>query len=147
MLLITFLTFFVLYDYMASGSKKKTDKIIILSVIIGGLILGGAISYAKLSSSGVIQFMNEKMNIPKEMLNCSTGQSCVVVETRCDFCCDYVAINSIYEQQYDQIFSRNCSFYNKETCDCYDLTRYPACIKGKCELVKWPDAKETSQKQ
>lgn len=134
---------------MDKQNKKTPDKTLILSIIIGALLLAGALTYANLVSTGAIQPQKaagqERVDVPESIMSCNNGQNCIVVETRCDFCCDFVAINAIFEREYDEIFNQTCAGYKGQSCECYDLTRYPVCIRGKCQLVAWPDAGQQQQ--
>ena len=130
---------------MEEQSKSGSNKFLILSLIIGLLMIGGAVGYAKLSATGSTQMFSEKIDVPPQMTDCSGDQNCIIVETRCDFCCEFVAINSAFEAQFDKIFARNCSLYTGEKCSCSDLSRYPACVQGKCAMVKWPTIKQSGK--
>jgi hypothetical protein len=123
---------------MSEQSKGASNKFLIASIFLALLIIGGAVTYAKLSATGPVQFLAEKLEIPEELKSCQGGSLCIMVETRCDFCCDYESINGNFELRYDVLFDRNCALYQGEKCSCTDVSRFPACVNGRCEMKAWP---------
>ncbi len=69
---------------------------------------------------------------------CGAGDSCIVVDTHCGFCCKYTAINAKNEQLFNKVFDKSCSKFSGQFCQCFDLSSYPSCVDGKCQLVAWP---------
>lgn len=119
-------------------SKQGSNNFLIISVILAILILGGAIAYVKISQNPTAAIAVAE-NI--DIVSCASGGQCIVVDTNCGFCCDYKAINARHELSFNQSFDEKCSRYDGEFCKCFDLSSYPSCIEGKCQLVKWPDEK------
>lgn len=127
----------------------STSKLIVFSLLIGLGILGGAVFYAKQGGGPATSAQGEafppqpdpeKVTLPEDMALCGGQEQCIVVETRCDFCCDYEPINAKYERTFDVLFDRHCGSFQGQSCDCFDLDRYPACEAGKCVLKEWPNA-------
>lgn len=81
----------------------------------------------------------EQVVIADFMQACGEKDRCIVVDTTCSFCCKYVAINAAQEALFNKMFDQNCSQYTGASCECFDLSSYPRCVNGKCQLVKWDD--------
>lgn len=134
-------------------SKPLPGKYTILSIFVAGLLVGGIILYVQLvvwphynsgqnamsAEAANMVVMREQVQIPADMTECNVNDSCVVVDTTCSFCCKYVAINSNFEQQFNQKFDQSCARYEGGSCECFDLSTYPKCINRKCRLVEWSD--------
>lgn len=117
---------------------------IIAALIIAGIMLGFLISGGKEDMPDIpdappgFDRNGNSVTIPDEMTLCEEGEYCIVVDTHCGFCCDFQTINGTQETRFDKGFTSSCKNYSGEMCQCYDLSSYPACVKGKCEMVKWP---------
>lgn len=133
-------------------SKKLPYKYQLLSIFVAGLLVGGVILYIQLvilahNPDGASQDLpivkitgiNQEVRIAKPMTECMGDDQCIVVDTTCSFCCNYVAINSKYEQAFNQRFDQSCASYKGSTCECFDLSSYPKCVNQKCELVEWKE--------
>ena len=127
-------------------SKISQNKILIFSILAAILIIGGAIGFVKLKQvvpviqqEKVAHFDGEKLEVKPMYQACAVGDSCIVVDTHCGFCCQYTAINARYEDDFDSSYNKNCSKYQGEYCDCFDLSSYPDCVDSRCQLVKWPN--------
>ena len=136
---------------MAVIDKKYVFKMTGL-ILIAGLCLGAALIFFTNGTSGnkvstaiksykAIALVEGSMPISDDMRTCDTEEQCIVVDTNCGFCCNFVAIPRRHEQRFDAMLDKSCSRYEGEMCQCYDLTSYPACVKGRCTLLKWPDSK------
>lgn len=127
----------------------NSNKLLIITVIFAVLILGTAITYALVlgkqgqpdSAAPALQSkaMGEQVIIPDSLTRCQTGDTCVVVDTTCSFCCKYVAINAAHEKLFDDMFNDSCTGFKGSMCECFDLSSYPKCIDGTCAMVKFTD--------
>ena len=126
----------------------NSNLVMIVTVVIAALIVGGAAMYVVVTGqqqSAVsiaipvlkTQAMGEQVVIPDQMTACGAGDRCLVVDTTCSFCCKYVAINAAQEKLFDEMFNRNCAGFSGTMCECFDLNSYPACVQGKCTMVKF----------
>lgn len=123
----------------------NSQKLLIISVVAALLILGGAIAFVKfkptvLSPAAPIT-QDTQIAIQDAMSTCTTKEQCIVVDTTCSFCCKYVAINTQSEELFNQLFDQTCKNYNQSYCECHDLSSYPSCVDGKCQMVKWSENK------
>ncbi len=116
----------------------------IMAVVLAALMIVAAVAYVKIGGGGSLIGAPAT---PVDMSACAEGDQCIVVDTDCGFCCDYVAINARYEEAHDTAFNRRCGRYDGEFCNCFDLASYPACIAGTCQLVKWPDERSPGDPQ
>ena len=115
-------------------------NIFILVIIIACCAAGGMYFYMQDDKPALpIAPAQETLSFKEDLSACSGNDRCIVVDTHCGFCCDFVAINARHEQAFDNKFSKNCSRYKGEQCECFDLSSYPSCIEGECRLVPWPD--------
>ena len=124
--------------------KPPQNNFTIFAVVIGVGLIAVALVYSKFSdslSAGPPASYNKEIVLPEDITDCAKGQSCIVVETSCDFSCEYVAINSLFEHEFDLVFNQHCSRYKGKMRNCFDLSSYPSCVEEKCILVKWPDVK------
>lgn len=118
---------------------------LIISVIIALLILGGSVAFVHFrtvspnNAAPVTQA--EQVTIDAVMASCTGKDQCIIVDTKCSFCCDYVAINSKSEVLYNQLFDKTCKNYSGTYCQCHDLSSYPSCVNGTCQMVKWSENK------
>lgn len=118
-----------------------------LAVLVAIIILGGAIFYAQKENPPAAPgeetpkflFSGVQIVVQDVYKTCAEGDRCIVVDTHCGFCCQYEAINARFEDDYNQSFDRHCRRYNEGYCECFDLSSYPSCIEGKCQLVAWPE--------
>jgi hypothetical protein len=126
----------------------NSNKLLIITVVFAVLILGTAITYALMIGKQdpadappamQSQAMGEQVVVPDSLTRCHTGDTCVVVDTTCSFCCKYVAINAAHEQLFDEMFNDNCTGFKGSMCECFDLSSYPKCIDGVCSMVKFTD--------
>jgi hypothetical protein len=125
----------------------NSQKLLIISVLAALLIIAGAIAFVKIKGGGgstdlpVTTINGDQIVIDEIMSSCKTNDQCIVVDTKCSFCCDYVAINAKSETLFNQMFDQACKKYKGSYCDCHDLTSYPTCVNGKCQMVKWSENK------
>lgn len=125
-------------------SKKEPDIFLIIAIILAAAIIAGAVIYASMqaqngSAPDVSSPQSERVSIPDGMKTCRDGQGCIVVDRHCGLCCDFEPINALHNDLFDQMFSQSCDNYRGEVCSCFDLSSYPACVDGRCALIKWPD--------
>ncbi len=85
-----------------------------------------------------ISFDGEDVVVGELYQSCAEGDRCIVVDTNCGFCCHYTAINARYEKEFNDGFDKSCGKYKGAMCSCFDLSSYPSCVAGKCQLVQWP---------
>ena len=138
-------------------SKKAPDKLLIFSILFAALIVAGTIVFVSLqqrqqgaqssSAAGTratasMAPYNEQIIIQESLRSCQKGDTCIVVDTTCSFCCKYVAINAKHEKLFNELFDNSCQGFSGATCQCFDLASYPACVNGKCQLVKWDEEKK-----
>ena len=123
----------------------NTQKLLIISVIAALLIIGGAVAFVKFKNavptapaSGA---QADHVVVDEIMSSCTTKDDCIVVDTKCSFCCDYVAINAKSEILYNEMFDKTCKNYSGTYCQCHDLSSYPSCVNGQCQMVKWTESK------
>lgn len=90
-------------------------------------------------------FSGIQIVIPETAQTCTENDQCLAVDTHCGSCCKYKPLNARYETAFDTAMHAQCKTYHGGFCECYDLSTYPACIEGKCQLVKWPDEDETEK--
>ena len=124
------------------------------SLIAAILILGGASGFARFNatgrlgadspSSGASAMAQLIVSVPDVLKDCVRGDRCIVVDTSCSLCCNYIAINARNEKLFFQIFDEACQSAKSAACKCYDLSSYPACVNGTCQLVRWPDENKNS---
>lgn len=125
-------------------SKKGPDILVILSVLIGSIIVAGAVVYATLQAQQSapqvpLTAYSEQVLVPETMQRCSESDQCIVVDTTCSFCCKYLAVNAAHEKLFNQMFDQSCAPYKGPMCECFDLSSYPKCVDGFCQLVKFDD--------
>lgn len=130
-------------------SKQAPDKLLIFSIVLAAVIVAGAIVFVSLKSQGVLPAAapaltpySEQVIVQSSLQACQKGDTCIVVDTTCSFCCKYTSINAKFEKVFNELFDSNCGGYNGAMCQCFDLGSYPACVNGKCQLVKWEDEKK-----
>lgn len=126
--------------------NKGSINFLVLAVVLAALIIGGAVLFATRKSDDgqpsappPVEFTGEKVVLDETYQSCAEGERCIVVDTHCGFCCDYAAVNAAQEQAFNRIFDKNCRRYSGSFCSCFDLSSYPACVEGKCQLVQWPE--------
>lgn len=124
----------------------NSQKSLIISIIVALLILGGAVVFVKFktaapSAAAPSGAQAEQVAIDDAMAACTDKDQCIIVDTKCSFCCDYQAINANSEAIYNKLFDKTCKNYSGTYCQCHDLTSYPSCIQGKCQMVKWSENK------
>lgn len=127
----------------------NSNKLLIITVLFAVLILGAAVTYAlvigKQGPSGEAapalqsQAMGEQVIVPDSLTKCNDGDTCLVVDTTCSFCCKYVAINAAHEVLFDELFNNNCTGFKGTMCECFDLSSYPKCVNGQCAMIKFTD--------
>lgn len=123
----------------------NSNKILIITVIFAALIIGAAITYATMaarqgSSPGQAgQTVAGQVAVPDILKNCSEGDRCIVVDTTCSFCCQYVPINAAHEKLFDELFTNQCTGHSGTTCECFDLSSYPKCVDGQCAMIRFED--------
>lgn len=116
----------------------NNQKLMTIAIMVAALILSGAIAYVQLSQSGLTgDNETDTVTIEQGLRSCTQDDQCIVVDTKCSFCCNYAAINSKFEPFFNQLFDQTCKTYRGAYCECHDLSSYPACISGLCEMVKW----------
>lgn len=122
----------------------NNQKLLILSVLAALLMIGGAIAFVKLRNPSVNVNgapQSDHVVVDEIMSSCKPDEQCIVVDTKCSFCCSYVAINAKSETLFNQMFDQTCKTYSGSYCDCHDLESYPSCVNGKCQMVKWNGTK------
>lgn len=124
----------------------NSQKLLILSVVAALLIVGAAVAFVKFGgrNSGPADIKATTVNgdqivVDELMSACKAGDQCIVVDTKCSFCCNYVAINARSEALFNQMFDQACSKYKGSYCECHDLSSYPSCVNGKCQMMKWSE--------
>jgi len=126
------------------------NKFLLIAIVLAVLMVGGAIMLAGKQATPTgetaakappVQFNGEQALPDESFQTCAPGDSCIVVDTHCGFCCKYIAINARNEQAFNQGFDKSCRKYTGSSCQCFDLSSYPSCVEGKCQLVPWPDQK------
>lgn len=129
-------------------SKQAPDKLLIFSIIAAALIVAGTIVFVSLKNQGALPAAtaltpySEQVIVQSSLQACQKGDTCIVVDTTCSFCCKYTAINTKFEKIFNELFDSNCGGYKGAMCQCFDLGSYPSCVNGKCQLVKWEDEKK-----
>lgn len=136
-------------------SKKKPDLILIAAVCAALALVAGAVLYAgmaarqgaappsmSMSTSAQTQGAEGTLAVPAALSACGGKDACIVVDSHCGLCCQYVAINAAQEKAFSTLFDKGCAGYGGRTCDCFDLDAYPSCVGGACTLVKWPNGKK-----
>ncbi|MCB9996446.1 MAG: hypothetical protein H6869_08440 [Rhodospirillales bacterium] len=105
-------------------------------------MIGGAVFYAKKEPAQpeYVHLETDHLVVDAVYQACAEGDRCIVVDSHCGFCCQYTTINARYEKEYDAAFDKNCGKYTGSICRCSDLSTYPSCVEGRCQLIKWPDA-------
>ncbi len=116
----------------------NSRKLLSFAVFAAIVIIGGAIWYAK-SSGPQPGDESSKVVIERVMATCGINDQCIMVDTKCNFCCDFVAINAKYEAAYNQLFDKTCGEFSIKHCkNCDDkLVARPKCVSGTCQMVKW----------
>ena len=126
----------------------NSNKLLIITVVFAVLILGAAITYALVRGKQAApdaapamqsQAMGEQVIVPDSLIKCNDGDTCVVVDTTCSFCCKYVSINAAHERLFDDMFNDSCTGFKGAMCECFDLSSYPKCIDGQCTMVRFAD--------
>lgn len=122
----------------------NSQKLLIISVIAALLMIGGAVAFVKFRNAGLSQATSSNADhvvIDEIMSSCKPNDQCIVIDTKCSFCCDFVAINAKSEALFNQMFDQTCKHYKGAYCECHDLSSYPSCVNGKCQMVKWTENK------
>lgn len=132
-------------------SNRGPNIFLLAACALALFIVGGAIMVAKNGHDPAQQettpapsmpFDGEKL-VPGDSYNlCAEGDHCIVVDTHCGFCCQYAAINAAKEQDFNTAFDRSCRKYTGTSCQCFDLSSYPSCVDGRCQMVPWPHGQE-----
>ena len=127
-------------------SKQASDKFLVFSIILAALIVAGAFIYASNknaspsgSTAAPLSPYSEQVIIQSSLQACTQGDTCIVVDTTCSFCCKYVSINAKHEALFNELFDNSCQSFNGAMCECFDLSSYPSCVNGKCQLVQWDE--------
>lgn len=137
-------------------SKKKPDLIMIVAVCAALALVAGAVVYAGMAarqgagpsvSAGAESGPGAAVAVPAGLSACGGKDACIVVDSHCGLCCQYVAINAAQERAFSALFDESCAGYGGRTCDCFDLDAYPSCVGGACTLVKWPDEKNRKKRK
>lgn len=121
-------------------------NLLILSIVVGLLILVGAVYYARMAAikdqsaaSAVAVSAAGVINVPASLSVCKGNDKCIIVDRSCGFCCDFVAINTRHEPLFNQMFDDACQSYTGGFCRCHDLKHYPSCVQDKCAMLEWKD--------
>ncbi len=116
----------------------NSRKLLSFAIFAAIVIIVGALWYAK-SSGPRPGDASTKVTIERVMAACGINDQCIMVDTKCNFCCDFVAINSKYEAAYNQLFDKTCGEFSIKHCkNCDDkLVARPKCVSGTCQMVKW----------
>ena len=130
--------------------KKAPDRLLIYSIVLAALIVAGAIVFVNVRNSAgggaggvpALTPYSEQVIIQSSLQACQKGDTCIVVDTTCSFCCKYVPINAKFESVFNDLFDSNCKNYSGAMCQCFDLGSYPSCVNGQCQLVKWDEEKK-----
>lgn len=138
---------------MGKAAKQAivVNKLLLIALVIAAVIIGGAMILARNAADNEPQgpefgFENNQVVVEGVYQSCAAGDRCIVVDTHCGFCCKYTAINARYEPAYNASFDKNCKHFSGQYCHCFDLSSYPSCVDGKCQLVPWPDQKSPAPK-
>jgi len=122
------------------------NKILIVAVLGALLIIGGAVMFVKSggnvpgsSDTPAMEFSGESVIVTEYYQSCADNDRCIVIDSHCGFCCDYTTINARFENDFDQAFNKSCRRFTGSYCNCFDLSSYPSCVEGKCQLIDWPD--------
>lgn len=123
----------------------NSQKLLIISLIAALLIIGSAVAVVKFRNSAATGSTNataDHVVIDEILASCKPNDKCIVVDTTCSFCCNYMAINAKSEVLFNQMFDQTCKTYKGSYCECHDLSSYPACVNGTCQMVKWSENKQ-----
>lgn len=124
----------------------NSQKLLIVSVLAALLIIGGAVAFVKFRSGDTSGTSKAGHVVVDEiMASCKPNDQCIVVDTTCSFCGNFVAINAKSEILFDQMLNETCKDYRGSYCDNHDLSSYPTCVNGKCEMVKWSENKQPAR--
>lgn len=121
------------------------NKVLIIAVLGAALIIGGAVMYVKKDpvpeGPPPLAFDKTQQQVVIDNIYqvCTPNDRCIVVDTHCGFCCKYKAINARYEKEFNSAFDKSCRRFMGTYCQCFDLSSYPKCVNGLCQLVQWPD--------
>jgi len=67
----------------------------------------------------------------EELRPCEDTSDCILVETACDSCCDYDAINEDFREDWKAVMDEKCDGFSGGVCDC-ESTLAPVCTDGLC---------------
>lgn len=116
----------------------NSRKLLVTSLFVAIMMIGVAIIYAKTKGPQPGD-ESTKVTIERAMAVCGAQDQCIMVDTKCNFCCDFVAINAKYETAYNKLFDDTCGTFSIKHCKNCDnaLTARPRCVSGTCQMVKW----------
>lgn len=120
----------------------NSQKLLIISLIAAVLIIGGAVVLVKSRSTpvpGTTSTQPGSVVVDEIMASCKPNDKCIVVDTTCSFCGEYVAINAKSEILFNEMLDQVCKNYSGSYCNDNDLSSYPACVNGTCQMVKWSE--------
>ncbi len=120
----------------------NSQKLLIISLIAAVLIIGGAVALVKsrgASAPGGTSTQAGHVVVDEIMASCKPNDKCIVVDTTCSFCGDYVAINAKSEVLFNEMLDQTCKNYSGSYCNDNDLSSYPTCVNGTCQMVKWSE--------
>lgn len=115
----------------------NSRNLLVTSLFIAVMLICAAIIYARSGPQEGDE--STKVNVEQIMTRCGSGDQCIMVDTKCNFCCDFVAINARYEAAYNATFDDTCGVFSVKHCKSCDsaLNARPQCVNGTCQMVKW----------
>ncbi len=88
-------------------------------------------------------FQVNKARVSVTFKTCSSHDECILVETLCDQCCGYDAINSLFYADFEKVYDRTCRNYQKTApvCECTNPKTVPVCENYICTLITPEEAR------
>lgn len=71
---------------------------------------------------------------PPCMKSCTEDSHCIVVNTSCPGCCEFVAVSRGYEDHYDNRRREECRKYHGLVCGCDEKPNEARCVQNVCTL-------------
>lgn len=118
----------------------NSKNLLVTALFIAVMIICAAVIYTRSGPQEGDE--SKKVTIEQVMARCGAQDQCIMVDTKCNFCCDFVAINARYETAYSTLFDETCGVFSVKHCKSCDnaLTARPKCVNGTCQMVKWGDS-------
>lgn len=122
----------------------NSKNLLVTSLFIAVMIVCAAIIYTRSGPQEGDE--STKVTVEQAMTRCRAQDQCIMMDTKCNFCCDFVAINARYEAAYNALFDETCGMFSVKHCkSCNDsLTARPQCVNGTCQMVKWEEKRPTT---